>query len=72
MAELVKEATTVRRVLESFFRYFDNNNMWSPENGLALCVLLDLQSLMEKSGTFLGEQLIYFLSYFRFHQFFHL
>ncbi|XP_039116113.1 protein SEMI-ROLLED LEAF 2-like [Dioscorea cayenensis subsp. rotundata] len=50
MAELVKEATTVRRVLESFFRYFDNNNMWSPENGLALCVLLDLQSLMEKSG----------------------
>ena len=52
MAELVKEATTVRRVLESFFRYFDNDNMWSPENGLALRVLLDLQSLMEKSGTF--------------------
>ncbi|KAJ0985865.1 hypothetical protein J5N97_004221 [Dioscorea zingiberensis] len=50
MAELAKEATTVRRVLESFFRYFDNNNMWSSENGLALHVLLDLQSLMEKSG----------------------
>ncbi|KAH7651082.1 putative transmembrane protein cmp44E protein [Dioscorea alata] len=50
MAELVKEATTVRRVLESFFRYFDNDNMWSPENGLASCVLLDLQSVMEKSG----------------------
>ncbi|KAJ0985866.1 hypothetical protein J5N97_004222 [Dioscorea zingiberensis] len=50
MADLAKEATTVRRVLESLFRYFDNNNMWSPQHGLALRVLLDLESLMEISG----------------------
>ncbi|XP_020242188.1 uncharacterized protein LOC109820429 isoform X1 [Asparagus officinalis] len=49
-ANLAKEATTVRRVLESLFRYFDNNNSWSPKQGLALCVLLDMQLLMEQSG----------------------
>ncbi|XP_020519732.1 uncharacterized protein LOC18428932 isoform X2 [Amborella trichopoda] len=50
MAKLAKEATTVRRVLESLFRYFDNGNHWSPEHGLAVSVLLDMQSLMEASG----------------------
>ncbi|XP_039116167.1 protein SEMI-ROLLED LEAF 2-like isoform X2 [Dioscorea cayenensis subsp. rotundata] len=50
MADLAKEATTVRRVLESLFRYFDSNNWWSPQHGLALQVLLDLELLMEKSG----------------------
>ena len=50
MANLAKEATTVRRVLESLFRYFDNNNSWSPQRGLALCVLLDMQLVMEQSG----------------------
>ncbi|RWW63183.1 hypothetical protein BHE74_00029655, partial [Ensete ventricosum] len=50
MAKLAKEATTVRRVLESLFRYFDNNSSWSRQNGLARYILLDMQLLMEKAG----------------------
>ncbi|XP_042514830.1 protein SEMI-ROLLED LEAF 2-like isoform X2 [Macadamia integrifolia] len=50
MAKLAKEATTMRRVLESLFRYFDNGNLWSPEDGLALIVLSDMQQLIENSG----------------------
>ncbi|OVA19391.1 hypothetical protein BVC80_9055g12 [Macleaya cordata] len=50
MAKLAKEATTVRRVLESLFRYFDNGNIWSPQHGLTLSVLLEMQLLMESSG----------------------
>ncbi|XP_043691428.1 protein SEMI-ROLLED LEAF 2-like isoform X2 [Telopea speciosissima] len=50
MAKLAKEATTMRRVLESLFRYFDNGNLWSPDDGLALNVLLDMQQLAESSG----------------------
>jgi protein EFR3 len=51
LARLAREATTVRRVLEVLFRYFDNNNMWSPSSGLSLCVLLDMQTTLEKSGS---------------------
>ena len=51
MAKLGKEATTTRRVLESLFRYFDNANLWSLENGLAFPVLKDMQFLMDNSGT---------------------
>ncbi|KAL2329335.1 hypothetical protein Fmac_022762 [Flemingia macrophylla] len=50
MAKLAKEGSTVRRVLESLFRYFDNANLWSPEHGLALPVLLNMQSIIENSG----------------------
>ncbi|BAT00546.1 Os07g0205900, partial [Oryza sativa Japonica Group] len=50
MARLSREATTFRRILESLFRYFGNNSSWSPENGLALCVLLDMQLLVENAG----------------------
>ncbi|VFQ91258.1 unnamed protein product [Cuscuta campestris] len=50
MAKLAKEATTVRRVLESLFRYFDNSNLWSPQKGVALTVLLDMQCIMENCG----------------------
>ncbi|WCJ18507.1 ARM repeat superfamily protein [Euphorbia peplus] len=50
MAQLAKEATTVRRVLESLFRYFDDNDLWSPQYGLALSVLMDMQLIIEKSG----------------------
>ncbi|AQK66815.1 ARM repeat superfamily protein [Zea mays] len=46
----VKEATTFRRILECLFRYFGNNSSWLSENGLALCVLLDMQLLVESSG----------------------
>ncbi|KAE8808190.1 cyclin-like protein [Hordeum vulgare] len=50
LARISREATTIRRVLETVFRYFDTNNMWSPSKGLALCVLLDMQIVMEKAG----------------------
>lgn len=49
MAKLAKEATTMRRVIESLFRYFDNGNLWSPEHGLAFPVLKDMQFLMDNS-----------------------
>lgn len=50
MTKLAKEATTVRRVLDSFFRYFDNENLWSASDGLAFPVLRDMQSVLEHSG----------------------
>lgn len=52
MAILSKEATTVRRVLEPFFHYFDAENYWSSEKGLAFSVLMYMQSLLEESGSF--------------------
>ncbi|XP_006648302.1 protein SEMI-ROLLED LEAF 2-like [Oryza brachyantha] len=50
MAKLSREATTFRRVLESLFRHFDNNNSWSSQNTLAFCVLLDMQMFVENQG----------------------
>lgn len=50
MATLAKEATTIRRVVESLFRFFDNGNLWSLQNGLAFSVLKDMQLLMDGSG----------------------
>ncbi|KAL1549971.1 protein SEMI-ROLLED LEAF 2-like isoform X2 [Salvia divinorum] len=50
MASLGKEATTLRRVMESLFRYFDNGNMWPVKDGIALPVLKDVQFLMDDSG----------------------
>ncbi|XP_057807732.1 protein SEMI-ROLLED LEAF 2-like [Salvia miltiorrhiza] len=50
MAKLAREATTVRRVLEALFCHFDRSNLWSPDHGLVLPVLLDMQSIMENSG----------------------
>jgi hypothetical protein len=51
MAKFAREATTFRRILESVFRCFGSSSSWSPDNGLALCVLLDMQLLVEHSGT---------------------
>ncbi|KAG9456465.1 hypothetical protein H6P81_000973 [Aristolochia fimbriata] len=50
MANLAKEATTVRRVLESLFRFFDHENLWSTQHGLALPVLQEMLLLMEAAG----------------------
>lgn len=50
MATLAKEATTVRRVLDPMFRYFDAGKHWSLERGLALVVLQNMQFLMEQTG----------------------
>ncbi|KAK3011819.1 hypothetical protein RJ639_010626 [Escallonia herrerae] len=50
MASLAKEASTMRRVLESLFRYFDNGNLWPTAHRLAFPVLKDMQFLMDDSG----------------------
>ncbi|XP_027365036.1 uncharacterized protein LOC113872043 isoform X2 [Abrus precatorius] len=50
MANLAKEATTIRRVMESLFRYFDNGSLWSISHGLALSVLKDMLFLVDDSG----------------------
>ncbi|GAU30036.1 hypothetical protein TSUD_332050 [Trifolium subterraneum] len=49
MANLAKEGTTIRRVMESLFRYFDNGNLWSIDHGLAISVLKDILFLMDDS-----------------------
>lgn len=50
MARLAKEATTVRRVFEPLFHYFDTENQWSLEKGLASSVLTFMQSILDESG----------------------
>ncbi|XP_023514370.1 uncharacterized protein LOC111778655 isoform X4 [Cucurbita pepo subsp. pepo] len=50
LAKLAKEVTTMRRVFECFFRYFDNGNLWSPKLGISLSVLMDMQLIMENLG----------------------
>ncbi|CAH9068637.1 unnamed protein product [Cuscuta epithymum] len=50
MAKLGNEATTMRRVLESLFRYFDTENSWPLEHGVAFPVLRDMQHIMDNSG----------------------
>lgn len=50
MANLATEGTTIRRVMESLFRYFDNGNLWSINHGLAFSVLKDILFLMDDSG----------------------
>lgn len=52
MASLGKEATTLRRVMESIFRYFDSGNMWPVKDGIALPVLKDVQFFMDDTGLF--------------------
>ncbi|KAK7336565.1 hypothetical protein VNO77_17110 [Canavalia gladiata] len=49
MANLAKEGTTIRRVMESLFRYFDNGNLWSINHGLAFSVLKDMLFLTDDS-----------------------
>ncbi|RDY12681.1 Protein EFR3-like B, partial [Mucuna pruriens] len=51
MVKLAREATTLRRVLEPLFHYFDTENQWSSEKGVAAHVLMYLQSLLAESGS---------------------
>jgi len=51
MVKLAREATTLRRVLEPLFHYFDSENQWSSEKGVAAHVLMYLQSLLAESGN---------------------
>ncbi|KAI3678057.1 hypothetical protein L6452_37336 [Arctium lappa] len=50
MAKLATEATTMRRILESLFRYFDNENLWPVSRGVAFPVLKDMQTIIDGSG----------------------
>ncbi|KAI7731261.1 hypothetical protein M8C21_013204 [Ambrosia artemisiifolia] len=50
MAKLAKEATTMRRVLESLFRCFGNENLWPASRGVAFPVLKDMQNIIDESG----------------------
>lgn len=58
MARLGKEATTLRRVMESLFRYFDNGNLWPIKDGIAFPILKDMQLLMDESG-----EVLFFVSF---------
>ncbi|KAJ6791607.1 Uncharacterized protein M6B38_243205 [Iris pallida] len=55
LAELAKESTTLRRVLEPIFVYFDTGRHWATRRGLALHVLSEMSYLVESSGN---EQMI--------------
>lgn len=50
MGKLAKEATTMRRILESLFRCFDNENHWPASSGVAFPVLNDMQNIIDESG----------------------
>ncbi|XP_024189621.1 protein SEMI-ROLLED LEAF 2 isoform X2 [Rosa chinensis] len=51
MIELAKESTTMRRVLDPMFVYFDSRHHWVPRQGLALSVLSDMSYFLETSGN---------------------
>ncbi|XP_061361425.1 protein SEMI-ROLLED LEAF 2 [Gastrolobium bilobum] len=51
MVELAKESTTMRRVLDPMFVYFDSRQHWAPQNGLAMMVLSSMAYFMESTGN---------------------
>ncbi|XP_008808672.1 protein SEMI-ROLLED LEAF 2-like isoform X2 [Phoenix dactylifera] len=55
LAEMAKESTTMRCVLDPMFSYFDTGKCWAPRHGLALLVLSDMIFSEKSSGN---EQLI--------------
>ena len=52
LAELAKESTTMRRILDPMLSYFDIKKLWAHRHGLALLVLSDMSCLGKSSGTF--------------------
>ncbi|KAI3770464.1 hypothetical protein L6452_01598 [Arctium lappa] len=55
MVELAKESTTMRRILDPMFVYFDTNRQWVPPHGLGLIVLSDMAYFVQSSEN---QQLI--------------
>lgn len=51
MADLAKESTTMRRVLDPIFIHLDNNKQWVPLHGLAFVVMSDISYFVENSGN---------------------
>lgn len=59
LAELAKESTTMRRILDPIFSYFDTKKQWSPRHGLALLVLSDMAYPEKSSGIlFIPQSLV--------------
>lgn len=50
MAELAKESTTMRLILDPMFIYFDKGQHWVGRHGLAMMVLFDMSYYMEYLG----------------------
>lgn len=50
MANLAKDGTSIRRVMEPLFRYFDNGSLWTIDHGLAFYVLKDMLFSIDDSG----------------------
>lgn len=51
LAELAKESSTMRMILDPMFTYFDMHKHWAPKHGLALNVLLNMACLSKISGN---------------------
>ncbi|XP_028219826.1 uncharacterized protein LOC114401505 isoform X1 [Glycine soja] len=51
MVELAKESTTMRRVLDPIFVYFDSRQHWASQKGLAMIILSRMAYFMENSGN---------------------
>ncbi|CAK9141192.1 unnamed protein product [Ilex paraguariensis] len=51
MVELAKESTTMHRVLDPMFVYFDTRRHWVPRHGLAFIVLSDMSYFIESPGN---------------------
>ncbi|XP_028791403.1 uncharacterized protein LOC114747268 [Neltuma alba] len=49
MVELAKESTTMRRVLDPMFVYFDSGRHWHPQHGLAMMVLSTMAYFTDNS-----------------------
>jgi hypothetical protein len=65
MANLAKEGTTIRHIMDSLFRYFDNGSLWSADHGLAFYVLKDMLFSLDDSGIifFILDSIKYFVKY---------
>ncbi|KAJ6384639.1 hypothetical protein OIU78_027863 [Salix suchowensis] len=50
MAELAKESSTMRHVLDPMLVYFDSGHHWAPRQGLAMIILSDMSYLLESAG----------------------
>lgn len=50
MVDLAGERTTMRRVLDPMFVYFDRKMQWKPRTGLARVILSDILWLVEGTG----------------------
>jgi hypothetical protein len=60
LAELAKESTTMRRILDPMLSYFDMKKQWAPQHGLAFIVLSDMAYLEKSSGILLVPKKIMF------------